>query len=131
MALNPADGTTLWKSQVDGEVLGRPTIGTGTVVIRTSDGRILALASDSGKQRWKTSYDVPRLTLRGACDPVIVDRMVIEGLDDGKLVALNLDDGTQLWEATVSRSTGSDELARLTDVDGELAVDGDVVYAVG
>lgn len=131
MALNPADGTTLWKTSVDGEVLGRPAISTGTVVVRTTDGRILALAADSGKQRWKTNYDVPRLTLRGACDPVIVDRAVIEGLDNGKLVALKLDDGTQMWEATVATPKGSDELARLTDVDGELAVDGDVVYAVG
>jgi outer membrane protein assembly factor BamB len=80
---------------------------------------------------WKTNYDVPRLTLRGASDPVIVDRVVMDGLDNGKLVALNLDDGTQLWQATVANSTGSDELARLTDVDGDLAVDGDRVYAAG
>lgn len=131
LALNPADGTTLWKTSVDGEIVAKPAIGTGTVVVRTTDGRILALATDSGKQRWKTNYDVPRLTLRGACDPVIVDRVVLEGLDNGKLVALKLDDGTQMWEATVASPSGSDELARLTDVDGELAVDGDVVYAVG
>jgi outer membrane protein assembly factor BamB len=131
LALNPADGSTLWKTSVDGEVVARPAIGTGSVVVRTTDGRVMALAADSGKVRWKTSYAVPRLTLRGACDPVIVDNMLIEGLDNGKLVALNLDDGTQMWEATVANPSGSDELARLTDVDGILAVDGDTVYAVG
>jgi outer membrane protein assembly factor BamB len=131
LALKPQDGKTLWKAELNGEVLATPAIGPGSVVIRTTDGRITALASDSGRVLWKTAYDVPRLTLRGASDPVIADNMLVDGLDDGKVVALNLDDGTQLWQSTVANATGSDELARLTDVDGDIAVDGDHVYAVG
>ena len=131
LSLDPKTGGTLWKTELDGEVLAKPAIGSGSVVIRTTDGRIVALAADTGKQRWKVSYELPRLTLRGACDPVIVDRVVYDGLDDGKLVALNLDDGSQLWEATVTTPSGSDELSRVTDVDGVLAVDGDVIYAIG
>lgn len=131
LAMNPADGTTLWKVSVNGEILASPAIGVGCVVVRTTDGRILSLSSGDGRVLWKTNYDEPRLTLRGAADPVIVDRVLIDGLDNGKLVALNLDDGTQLWQATVANATGSDELARLTDVDGDLAVDGDRIYAVG
>ena len=131
VALEPATGKILWKSQVDGESLAVPAIGSGTVVVRTTDGRLVALAADTGKQRWKTSYDVPRLTLRGAGNPVILDRAVLDGLDDGRLVALNLDDGGQLWQATVGTSKGSNELARLADVDGVLSVSGDDVYAAG
>ena len=131
LALDPANGKTLWKSSVAGEILASPALGIGSVIIRTTDGRILSLAGSDGRILWKTSYDVPRLTLRGACDPVIIGRMIIDGLDNGKLVALNLDDGTQLWQATVVKPTGSDDLSRLTDVDGDLAVDQDHVYAVG
>ncbi len=131
IAMQPSDGKILWKSDVDGESLAVPAIGAGNVIVRTTDGRIVALAADSGKQRWKASYDVPRLSLRGAGDPVIADRVVLDGLNDGRLVALNLDDGSQLWQATVGVSKGSNELARLADVDGVLAVSGDDVYAVG
>ncbi len=131
LALKPSDGSTLWKVQVDGEVLASPAIGTGSVVVRTTDGRMLALASDTGKQLWKTAYDVPRLSLRGASDPIITENMVLDGLDNGKLVALNLDDGSQMWQAVVASATGSDELARVTDVDGDIAVSGEHVYAVG
>ena len=131
LALNPADGKTLWKVSVNGEILASPAIGVGSVVVRTTDGRILSLSAGDGRTLWKTNYDEPRLTLRGAADPVIEGRVLIDGLDNGKLVALNLDDGTQLWQATVANATGSDELARLTDVDGDLAVDGDRIYAVG
>ena len=131
LALNPQDGKTLWKAELNGEVLASPAIGPGSVIVRTTDGRITALASDSGRVVWKTSYDVPKLSLRGASDPVIDGSAVVDGLDDGKVVALNLDDGSQLWSATVVNATGSDELARLTDLDGDIAVDGDHVYAVG
>ncbi|HLW75287.1 MAG TPA: outer membrane protein assembly factor BamB [Gammaproteobacteria bacterium] len=131
LSLDPKSGATLWKTELNGEVLGKPAIGSGSVVIRTTDGRIVALAADTGEQRWKITYEEPRLTLRGACDPVIVDRVVYDGLDNGKLVALNLDDGSQLWEATVTLAKGSDELSRLTDVDGVLAVEGDIIYAIG
>jgi outer membrane protein assembly factor BamB len=131
VAMQPSDGKILWKSDVNGESLAIPAIGSGTVIVRTTDGRLVALAADSGKQRWKTNYEVPRLSLRGACNPVIIDRMVLDGLDDGRLVALNLDDGSQLWQATVGTPKGSNELARLADVDGPLAVTSDDVYAVG
>lgn len=130
-AMQPSDGKILWKADVKGECLAVPAIGNGTVVVRTTDGHLVALAADSGKQRWKTSYDEPRLTLRGTGDPVIVDRMVLDGLDDGRLVALNLDDGSQIWIATVDTPKGSNELSRLSDVDGVLSLSGDNVYAVG
>lgn len=130
VALDPATGKIMWKSDVKGESLAVPAIGSGTVVVRTTDGRLVALAADSGIQRWKTSYDVPRLSLRGASNPVIVDRVVLAGLDDGRLVAVNLDDGSQIWQASVGTAKGSNELARLTDVDGVLAVSGDDVFAV-
>ena len=131
VALDPATGKIMWKSDVNGESLAVPAIGSGTVVVRTTDGRLIALAADSGNQRWKTSYDVPRLSLRGASNPVILDRVVLVGLDDGRLVAVNLDDGSQVWQSTVGTPKGSNELARLADVDGVLAVSGDDVYAVG
>lgn len=131
LALNPQNGKTLWKVELNGEVLADPAIGPGSVIVRTTDGRITALSSDNGRMLWKTAYDVPKLSLRGASDPVIADNVVYDGLDNGKVVALNLDDGSQMWAATVANPNGSDELARITDVDGDIAVTSDHVYAVG
>ena len=131
VAMDAKSGDILWHSDVKGEILGMPVVALGFVVVRTTDGRVIALAADSGQQRWKNSYDQPRLTLRGASTPVVTDRTLLVGLDNGKLVALNIDDGSQLWETTVSNPNGSDELSRLTDVDGRLALQGDDVYASG
>lgn len=129
VALDPGTGKILWKSDVDGEILAVPAIGPGMVVVRTTDGRIVALAADSGRELWKASYDVPRLILRGAADPVITENMVIEGMSGGQLVSLNPDDGKQLWSATVATPKGSNELARIADVNGVMGVSGDSIYA--
>lgn len=130
-AIDSKSGDIKWQIDVKGEILAIPAVGLGFVVVRTTDGRVIALAADTGQQRWKNSYDQPRLVLRGAGTPEIVERTLLVGLDNGKLVALNIDDGSQIWEATVSNPVGSDELSRLTDVDGALALDKDDVYAVG
>ncbi|HSC47065.1 MAG TPA: outer membrane protein assembly factor BamB [Gammaproteobacteria bacterium] len=130
IALDAKDGHILWQSPVDGAVLASPAVGAGIVVVRTTDGRVLALAADSGRQRWKTAYDVPRLSLRGASMPVILDRQVLVGLDDGRLVALKVDDGSQAWQTPVGAPSGSNELSRVADLDGIIAVAGDDVYAV-
>lgn len=131
VALDAKSGDEKWRVDVKGEILATPAVGLGFVVVRTTDGRVIALAADSGQERWKNSYDQPRLVLRGQGEPVVVDRTLLVGLDNGKLLGLGIDDGKQLWEATVSNPVGSDELSRLTDVDGALALGKDNVYAVG
>lgn len=131
VALDSQSGVEKWRADVKGEILATPAVGLGFVVVRTTDGRVIALAADSGQQRWKNSYDQPRLVLRGQGTPRIVDRTLLVGLDNGKLLALSIDDGKQQWEATVSNPVGSDELSRLTDVDGALALGRDDIYAVG
>ena len=131
VAIDAKSGDVKWQADVKGEILATPAIGLGFVVVRTTDGRVIALAADTGQQRWKNSYDQPRLILRGQGTPRIVERTLLVALDNGKLLALNIDDGSQLWEATVSNPVGSDELSRLTDVDGALALGTDDIYAVG
>lgn len=129
-ALSALDGKELWHVNVAGELLASPAVGGGNVVVRTTDGRIIALAADDGRQRWKVNYEEPRLSVRGACAPVIAGRLVLDGLDSGTLVALNLDDGSQRWQAVVGTPHGSDELSRLSDLDGRLVVTDDDVFAV-
>ncbi|MGA9853220.1 MAG: outer membrane protein assembly factor BamB [Gammaproteobacteria bacterium] len=130
LALNAADGGKLWQTSVSGGILASPAVGQAEVIVHTTDGLITALSTATGQKLWSVSRDVPNLTLRGASPPVIVSNMLLQGLDNGQLLALNLTDGSQRWVATVSAPTGSDELARLADLDGVLAVDNDNVYAV-
>jgi outer membrane protein assembly factor BamB len=49
------DGTLAWEFKAGGAFPGAPAIADGTVYAGSSDGRIYALALESGAQRW--SYD--------------------------------------------------------------------------
>jgi outer membrane protein assembly factor BamB len=130
LALNSTNGKQLWKINVNGYILASPAVSQLAVIACTTDGHIIAVSPSSGKKLWNVSHDVPTLTLRGASPPVITNDVLYQGLDSGQLLALNLSDGSQRWAATISSPTGSNDLARLVDLDGVLAADNDNIYAV-
>jgi outer membrane protein assembly factor BamB len=130
LALDAATGKKRWQVDVDAEVLASPAISDTDVVLHTTDGHVIALSPDSGQKLWNISREPPKLSLRGSAAPLIVGSTVYVGLNTGKLLALNLADGSQRWEAAVGSPTGSDELSRLTDLDGVIAHDSSDLYAV-
>lgn len=50
------------------------------------------------------------------------------GLDDGRLMMLSLTDGAVVWEKAIAVPTGRTELNRMVDIDGGIALIGNVVY---
>lgn len=130
VALSAADGKQIWRSEVSSEVIARPAVANGTVVVRTNDGKLFALEASSGLRRWVYDRSVPPLTLRGNSAPVIASDLVIAGSDNGRLTALQLTNGTVFWETAISHPSGKTELERMIDIDADPVVVGDVVYAV-
>jgi outer membrane protein assembly factor BamB len=130
LALNAADGSQVWKTSVNGVILASPAVSDQAVVVHTTDGHIVAMSTASGQTLWTVSHDVPRLILRGSGTPLIAGGAVLQGLATGQLLALSLSDGSQRWVATISAPKGSNELARLADLDGVLAADDSNVFAV-
>ncbi|MEP7156647.1 MAG: outer membrane protein assembly factor BamB [Betaproteobacteria bacterium] len=113
-----AAGRSLWKSSVSGEVLAPPTVATGNVIVRTSDGRIIDLNRIDGKRKWVFQRAAPALTLRTNA-AVLVNRGVIyAGYPGGKVIAIELESGKPIWEATISLARGATELERIADVAG-------------
>jgi len=56
---------------------------------------------------------------------------VITGFDNGRLVAVDLASGDVQWENMLSPPSGRSDLDRLADIDGDIAVVGQDVYASG
>ena len=131
LALDTATGNKAWLVRVSAEVLSAPSVGPNVVLVRTVDGRVRALAHDDGHDVWASDESVPRLSLRGTGRPVLAGDAVVCGFDDGKVVAYNVTGGETLWQTAVSSARGKTELERMVDVDGELAVSGRDVFAVG
>lgn len=130
LALSSTNGRQLWKVSVSGAVLASPAVSDTAVIVHTTDGHIIALSTAAGQPLWSLNRDVPNLVLRGSSPPVISGDTVLQGLANGQLLALNLSDGSQRWLATISAATGSNELTRLSDLNGVLALDSDNVFAV-
>jgi outer membrane protein assembly factor BamB len=56
---------------------------------------------------------------------------VITGFDNGRLVAVDLDTGDIEWDSMLSPPSGRSDLDRLADIDGDIAVVGQDIYASG
>ena len=122
-----SDGRTAWRAQVSGEVLAPPRGMPGLIVIRTTDGRIQGLDSETGKRKWSYQRQLPALTIRSQAG-VLFDRdRVYAGWPGGKFTALSADKGLVLWEVTVAIPKGSTELERVADIVSDPVINGERV----
>lgn len=116
-------GRALWKEPVAGEVLAPPVVVQGNVIVRTSDGRIMALNRIDGKRKWVFQRAAPPLTLRTNASVSVGRGVIYAGYPGGKVMAIELDSGKPIWEATLSLPRGATELERIADVAGVPVVD--------
>jgi outer membrane protein assembly factor BamB len=128
-ALNAADGTPMWQTRVSGEVLATPAVSGSVVVVRSVDGRLRALSGTDGRELWSFEHKPPRLSLRGNASPAVGGELVVAGFDNGRIGAYTLREGEPVWENLVSTGRGRTELERLADVDADVQVVGQDVYA--
>nr|VFK40651.1 MAG: Beta-barrel assembly machine subunit BamB [Candidatus Kentron sp. SD]VFK45800.1 MAG: Beta-barrel assembly machine subunit BamB [Candidatus Kentron sp. SD] len=130
VALSQDNGKLLWKAKVSSEVLSVPRGSQGVVVARTIDGKLFGLDGNDGSRRWLYERSVPVLTLRGTSAPVFGGDFVISGFDGGQLAAVSIKDGFTIWETRVALPRGRFDIERMVDIDGEITIMGNAVYAV-
>lgn len=130
IALSMADGSLVWRTEIDGEVLADPAVGEGYVVVNTTAGKLIGLLEDSGEQQWTMSTEVPALSLRGTSAPTIASGGALFGTATGKLTVAVLNNGQQAWVAPLAVPQGATELQRLVDADVQPQVRGNAVYSI-
>ncbi len=131
IALDSADGRELWRTTVSSEVLAAPALTADLALVRTVDGKLIALDIDDGSEAWFVQQSVPRLSVRGTGQPVVIGNAVLCGFDNGKLAAYDLGDGSLLWDLLLSPPSGRTEVDRLSDINASIRVVGNDVYVVG
>ncbi len=128
-SISKVDGSVFWKKKFSSELLRPPAATSEVLVARTLDGNVYALEVEDGAERWRFEVPVPILTLHGYGRPLIVPGGVLLGLDNGYLLALSLEDGRTIWQTQISRAEGRSEIDRLVDVDGDVVIDQQYIYA--
>ncbi|MGL5948670.1 MAG: outer membrane protein assembly factor BamB [Aeromonas sp.] len=129
-ALNQADGQLLWQANVGGEIVARPAVDEGKVVVLTAAGTLAAFDTDAGKQQWILAQEQPPLTLRSASNPIITNSAVIYGRADGKLGIVLLASGQPVRNSKVADARGATELDRMVDVDASPLIADDELYGI-
>lgn len=129
IVLDANDGEQLWTHGMLAEVLSPPIVSRDAVYAVGIDGRVHALDAANGQTRWTFDTTVPLLTLRGTGELILDGERLIVGAANGKVFALDVTRGDVIWEAMPGESKGRNELERLVDVDGRLAVDRGDVFA--
>lgn len=124
-----SDGKRLWQRELGAEVLARPRLAGDSVYVRTKDGRLLALAADTGAIRWQSEVKNPPLVLHVPNGMTFSDSTVFAAFPGGRLRAHDRAEGKLLWEAFVAQPKGASELERMTDVVGDPWLDGSQVCA--
>ncbi|GAL11241.1 outer membrane protein YfgL lipoprotein component of the protein assembly complex [Vibrio astriarenae] len=131
IALDGETGEELWRTGVEGEVLAAPIAESNLIIVHTARGMLIALAQDSGEQRWAISMDVPNLTLRGDSRPASVSGGVFWGTANGRLAAAIVENGQLIWQQPIGMPQGATEIDRLVDVDASPIILGSTLYIVG
>lgn len=129
--LDAADGSERWRVNIHGESLARPVLANGAVIVQTVDNRLRALQSFDGSERWSVKETMPALTMRGSTAPIISGTNVVAGFDNGYVIAVDIDSGNISWRSFLAPPSGRSDLERLSDIDGEMAIVGQDIYAAG
>lgn len=122
IALDQDTGELLWETDVTSEVLSAPAANNRYVVVEAIDGKLTGHDAATGEQLWIYENTVPALTLRGTSSPLILENFVLAAFGNGTVVSLALDNGTLRWEERVAVPTGTSEIDRMVDIDGDLFV---------
>lgn len=129
VALDAETGAERWRTKVTSEVIAAPLVSPGRIVVRSNDGRTFGLDPADGSRKWVFDRGLPALSVRGNGAPVSDGQLAYLGYDDGTVVALRLDDGLVAWTQRVAEPDGRNELDRMADIDGEIALGYSELYA--
>ena len=93
------DGDELWRRDLDYYAFS-VTTADGTVYVGTQDGRVLALAADSGDEQFETEVTEDFDGIPRAVWDIVVDDGIVVSAEDGYVRRL-ADDGDIEWETEV------------------------------
>lgn len=130
-ALDRTTGQLVWEQPVKGEVLARTTAFENNLIVYTANGYLQALNKNTGKSLWEEQLAVPTLSLRGNSTPTVAHGAVIIGDANGRVNTFLIKNGQLIWQQRISEPSGSSEIAKLSNVNANAVVEGNIVYAAG
>jgi outer membrane protein assembly factor BamB len=130
-ALNESDGSQLWSVKPAGPLRGSPTVAFGAIYVMTQNNQVLAIRPDDGGLMWAESGSLGQQGVFGVAAPAAGQGTVVAGYSTGELIAYRYENGRTLWSDALARTSISNQVGVLTDVDADPIIDRGRVYALG
>ncbi|HET7882985.1 MAG TPA: PQQ-binding-like beta-propeller repeat protein [Acetobacteraceae bacterium] len=131
VALDAAKGTVRWRSKFGAPTRSAPTVVEGRLFVTTIEDRLLALATDDGRQLWTHQATNPTTSILGRPAPAYADGLVIAGFGSGELSAMRADSGSVAWADTLAAAATGGGLVDFSAIRGLPVVADGRVYAMG
>jgi len=131
VAMNAADGSTIWRKRPGGPLRGAPTLSNGNVYVVSQDNQIFALRESDGNVEWTGSGTLEVSGVFGVAAPAAGQGTVVAGFSSGELNAYRYENGRIVWQDALSRTSISTSVGTLSDIDAEPVIDQGRVYAIG
>ncbi len=130
VALNPADGTVVWRKHIPAPARGAPTVIKGRVFAQSLDNQTFAFSAKDGELLWSHTGILESAGLLGAVSPAADASIVVVPYSSGELFALRLDNGRSAWQDNLTAIRRAGALSGLSDIRGLPVIDHGLVFAV-
>lgn len=131
VAVNALNGKIIWQKQVSAVLNSKPITSDGYVYVATDSNKTYCFNQRNGDLIW-THSGVPRTTaIFGNSEPLIYQDKVIVGYSSGEVYALNKKTAESIWVQDLNLNKAITSDFYLNDVDANLLVKNDIVYAIG
>lgn len=131
VALNTADGSTIWRKRPGGPLRGAPTLSNGNIYVVSQDNQIFAMRETDGNVEWTGAGTLEVSGVFGVAAPAAGQGTVVAGFSSGELNAYRYENGRIVWQDALSRTSISTSVGTLSDIDAEPVIDQGRVYAIG
>ncbi len=130
VALDAAKGSVRWRSKFGAPTRSAPTVVEGRLFVTTIDDRLLALATEDGRQLWSYQAANPTTSVLGRPAPAYADGLVVGGFGSGELATLHADSGTVVWTDTLAATVTGGSRTDFAAVRGLPVIADGKLYAV-
>ena len=130
VALDAKTGKLRYRKSVPAPARSAPTVADGRLFFTTIDDRLLAMATDDGRQLWSYQGRTPQTAVMGQAAPAYADGIVVAGFGSGDLVALRAESGGIAWSDGLGETRARTSIADLSAIRGLPVIHNNRVFAI-
>jgi outer membrane protein assembly factor BamB len=130
VALDAAKGTVRWRTDTGTPARSAPTVADGRLFLTTIDDRLLAFATQDGRQLWSYQATNAPTAYLGQSAPAYADGFVVAGFGSGEIATVRADSGLVVWTDSLAAPNSGGVVAEFSTIRGLVTINNGTVYTI-